>query len=167
MTEASAPGGGAPAWARFIATFVGIGRLRPGPGTWASGVTLLIWWLLAARITPAWQPWAALLLAISATLVGIPAASRIATETGINDPQCVVIDEVAGQLLTIIAVPVSWKSLLLGFILFRGFDILKPSPIRRLERLPGGTGIVVDDLGAGLYSLLAMHLFLHLGLLPR
>lgn len=91
----------------------------------------------------------------------------MARATGIKDPQFVVIDEVAGQLLTMIAVPVSWKSLLLGFILFRGFDILKPPPIRLLERLPRGTGIVLDDLGAGLYALALMHLSLHFGLLPR
>jgi phosphatidylglycerophosphatase A len=167
MTEAAATAARAPAWARLIAIFFGIGRLRPGPGTWASAVTLLIWWLLSRWITPAWQPWAALLLVVCTALVGIPAATRMARESGIKDPQYVVIDEVAGQLLTMLAVPVSWKSLLLGFILFRGFDIFKPTPIRRLERFPGGTGIVVDDLGAGLYALLVMHLFLHLGLLAR
>jgi phosphatidylglycerophosphatase A len=156
-----------PAWASLTATFFGIGNLQPGPGSWASAVTLLIWWLLATWITPAWQPWAALLLGVSAVLVGIPAATRVAKENGIKDPQVVVIDEVAGQLITMIAIPVSWKSLLLGFILFRGFDILKPPPIRRLEHLPGGTGIVVDDLGAGLYALAVMHLFLYFGLLPR
>jgi len=167
MTEAAASDGRAPAWARLIATFFGIGHLRPGPGTWASGATAMLWWLLATWITPAWQPWAALLLAIFTVLVGIPAATRTAKESGIKDPQIVVIDEVAGQLITMIAVPVSWKSLLLGFILFRGFDILKPPPIRHLERLSGGTGIVVDDLGAGLYALAVMQLLLYLGLLPR
>ena len=165
MTKATAIT--APFWARVITTFFGIGYLRPGPGTWASALTLLVWWLLSSRIEPAWQPWLALLLALAVTLLCIPAATRVAAATGIKDPQFVVIDEVAGQLLTMIAVPVSWKSLLLGFILFRGFDISKPPPIRRLERLPGGMGIVVDDLGAGLYALVAMHLFLHLDLLPR
>ena len=78
-----------------------------------------------------------------------------------------MIDEVAGQLITLIAVPVSWKSLLLGFILFRAFDIVKPPPVRRLERLPKGVGIVVDDVGAGLYGLAVMQAVLHFGLLPR
>jgi phosphatidylglycerophosphatase A len=165
MTDAVVAG--TPVWARVIATFSGIGYLRPGPGTWASAVTVLIWWSIAARIPSSWQPWAALLLVACITLVGIPAATRMATTTGIKDPQFVVIDEVAGQLLTMIAVPVSWKSLLLGFILFRGFDILKPPPIRGLERLPGGVGIVVDDLGAGIYAAVLMHLFLYLGVLPR
>jgi phosphatidylglycerophosphatase A len=163
MTEAATT---APFWVRIIATFFGIGYLRPGPGTWASAVTLLLWWSIATHIALT-LPWAVLLLVSCTTLVAIPAATRMARATGIKDPQFVVIDEVAGQLLTMIAVPVSWKSLLLGFILFRGFDILKPPPIRLLERLPRGTGIVLDDLGAGLYALALMHLSLHFGLLPR
>ncbi len=76
-----------------------------------------------------------------------------------------MIDEVAGQLVALIAVPLAWKPFLAGFILFRVFDILKPPPIRQLEALPEGTGIVVDDLAAGLYALVVMHLLLHFGLL--
>jgi phosphatidylglycerophosphatase A len=106
-------------------------------------------------------------LAAVAMLIGIPAATQMARSTGLKDPQFVVIDEVAGQLITLIAVPVSWKSLLLGFILFRGFDIVKPPPVRQLEHLPEGTGIVLDDVGAGLYALALMQLALHFGLLPR
>jgi phosphatidylglycerophosphatase A len=106
-------------------------------------------------------------LAALAVVVGIPAATRVCRATGLKDPQFVVIDEVAGQLITLIAVPVSWKSLLLGFILFRGFDIVKPPPIRSLERLPEGTGVVIDDVGAGLYALAVMHILLHFGLLSR
>jgi phosphatidylglycerophosphatase A len=87
--------------------------------------------------------------------------------SGLKDPQFVVIDEVAGQLVTLIAVPLAWKTFLAGLILFRVFDIWKPFPIRRLERLPEGTGIVVDDLGAGLYALAVMHLLLHFGLLTK
>ncbi len=94
-------------------------------------------------------------------MVGIPAASRVARASGLKDPQFVVIDEVAGQLITMIAVPVSWKSVLLGFILFRGFDIVKPPPVRQLERLPEGFGIVIDDVGAGLYALAIMQVLLH------
>ena len=72
-----------------------------------------------------------------------------------------VIDEVAGQLITLIAVPVAWKSLLAGFILFRGFDMIKPPPIRQLERLPEGFGIVIDDVAAGIYALAVMQALLH------
>jgi phosphatidylglycerophosphatase A len=99
--------------------------------------------------------------------VGIPAATLVARATGLKDPQFVVIDEVAGQLITLIAVPISWKSLLLGFILFRGFDIVKPPPVRQLEHLPEGIGIVLDDVGAGIYALAIMQIVLHFGLLPR
>jgi phosphatidylglycerophosphatase A len=113
------------------------------------------------------QPAAAIGLAALAVAAGIPAATRVARATGLEDPQFVVIDEVAGQLITLIWIPVSWKSLLLGFILFRAFDISKPPPVRSLERLPEGTGIVIDDVGAGLYALAVMHILLHYGLLPR
>ncbi len=85
--------------------------------------------------------------------IGIPAATTVARATSLKDPQFVVIDEVAGQLIALIAVPASWKCLLAGFILFRGFDMVKPPPVRQLERLPEGTGIVIDDVGAGLYAL--------------
>ena len=105
--------------------------------------------------------------ALAAVLVGIPAATRVARASGRKDPQFVVIDEVAGQLVTLIAAPVAWQSLLLGFILFRAFDIVKPPPVRQLERLPEGAGIVVDDVGAGLYGLAVMQIVLHFGLLPR
>jgi phosphatidylglycerophosphatase A len=157
----------APLWATLVATFFGIGRLRPGPGTWGSLATVIIWWLLSRWITPSWQTLAAILLAGAAILVGIPAATRVARVAGLKDPQFVVIDEVAGQLITLIAVPVAWKSLLLGFILFRGFDIVKPPPVRQLEQLPEGLGIVMDDVAAGLYALLIMHVLLSLGILPR
>ena len=104
-------------------------------------------------------------LVILATAVGIPAATRIAHAIGKKDPGIVVIDETAGQLLSFLGAPVNWQSLLVGLILFRLFDITKPFPIRRLEKLPDGTGIVVDDLGAGLYALAIMQLLLHFGIL--
>lgn len=164
MTTDSQPAVKAPLWATLIATFFGVGRLRPGPGTWGSLATVILWWLLTRIIAPNGQTLAAVGLSIFVTLVGIPAATRVARASGLKDPQFVVIDEVAGQLITLIAIPVSWKSLLLGFILFRGFDIVKPPPVRQLEQLPEGTGIVVDDVGAGLYALAAMQILRHFGL---
>jgi phosphatidylglycerophosphatase A len=165
--DPGAPRPPAPLWATLVATFFGAGRLRPAPGTWGSAATVLLWWLLTRWITPYWQPSVAFLLAALAVGAGIPAATWVARAAAIEDPQFVVIDEVAGQLITLIAVPVSWKSLLLGFILFRGFDIVKPPPVRSLERLPQGVGIVIDDVGAGLYALAVMQVLLHFGLLPR
>lgn len=151
----------------MVATFFGIGRLRPGPGTWASLATVLLWWILCQWIPPNAQTFAAIALSIVATVIGIPAATRVARETGIKDPGFVVIDEVAGQMITLIAVPVAWKSLLVGFILFRGFDIVKPPPLRRLEHIPEGAGIVLDDVGAGLYGLAVLHILLRLAPLHR
>lgn len=154
-------------WASVVATVFGIGRMRPGPGTWASAATILLWFLLTRWTPPSSQAAVAIALAILTVIVGIPAATRVARVTGIKDPSFVVIDEVAGQLITMIAVPVSWKSLLLGFILFRGFDVVKPPPVRSLERLPEGVGIVIDDVGAGLYALAVMQIVLHVGWLPK
>ena len=161
----SAPSPRAPLWATLVATFFGAGRLKPGPGTWGSLATVVVWSLVSSRVPLANRPSATVIAAAFVTLIGIPAATCVARASGVKDPQFVVIDEVAGQLVALIAVPLAWKTFLAGFILFRVFDILKPFPIRRLERLPEGTGIVVDDLGAGLYALAVMHLLLHFGLL--
>lgn len=163
-TDAQSPAAvTAPLWARLVATFFGAGRLRPGPGSWGSLATVIVWWLLSRIIAPDQQALAAAGLAALVIAIGIPAATRVARTSGVKDPQFVVIDEVAGQLITLIAVPVSWKSLLVGFILFRGFDIVKPPPVRQLERLPEGVGIVVDDVGAGLYALAVMQVLRHFG----
>jgi phosphatidylglycerophosphatase A len=154
-----------PRWAALVATFFGIGRLRPGPGTWGSAVTVVLWAALAYALPPGLRTPVAIALAMLVTLIGIPAATRVARRSGKKDPQFVVIDEVAGQLVALIAVPLASKSFLAGFILFRAFDIVKPPPVRQLEALPEGAGIVLDDVAAGLYALGIVHLFLHFGLL--
>jgi phosphatidylglycerophosphatase A len=154
-----------PMWATLVATFFGVGRLKPGPGTWGSLATVILWFTTSSRIPVPTRTWATIIAAAIVTLIGIPAATLVARATSSKDPQFVVIDEVAGQLVALIAVPMAWKTFLAGFILFRVFDMWKPFPIRHLERLPEGTGIVVDDLGAGLYALIVMHLLLHFDLL--
>jgi len=130
----------------------------------------LIWWLVAhvllsSEPARSYQPYICAGLALVAVAVGIPAATLVARASGKKDPQFVVIDETAGQLITLIGASVAWKSLLAAFILFRAFDIVKPPPIRLLERFPEGTGIVVDDVGAGLYALAVMQLLLHFGVM--
>lgn len=104
-------------------------------------------------------------LSAIALALGIPAATQVAREKDDDDPSYVVIDEVAGQMLSFTAIPFHWQSLLAAFILFRAFDILKPPPLRHLERLPGGLGIMLDDVGAGVYALAGMQLLLHFGIL--
>lgn len=154
-----------PLWADLTATFFRIGCLRPGPGTWGSAATVLIWALASSQIPASYHLGATIAAAMAVTIIGIPAATRVARASRLTDPQSVVIDEVAGQLVSLIAVPLSWKTFLAGLILFRVFDILKPPPVRQLERLPEGFGIVADDLGAGLYALVVMHLMLRIHLL--
>jgi phosphatidylglycerophosphatase A len=124
----------------------------------------LLWWRLASHLPSSARIPVILLLIVVVVAVGIPAATLEERGCGKKDPSHVVIDEVAGQLLTLVACPIVWQALLAGFILFRAFDIVKPPPVRSLERLPEGTGIVVDDLGAGIYALVVLQLLLHFGL---
>jgi phosphatidylglycerophosphatase A len=153
------------AWAWVVGTFFGIGKLKPGPGTWASVATVGLWRALAPFAGGHQIP-VAIAAAALVTAVGIPAATRVARESARKDPGFVVIDEVAGQLIALIGAPLDWKTLLASLILFRAFDIVKPPPLRRLEDVPEGAGILLDDVGAGLYALAAMQALRHFGLLP-
>jgi phosphatidylglycerophosphatase A len=151
-------------WAWAVATFFGTGFLRPGPGTYASALTATLWlftaWLLHHN-TPHLTVVTGITLAV-VILLGIPASTRVARESQRKDPGFVVIDEVAGQLIPLIGLAPIWPQALVAVLLFRFFDILKPWPIRRLESLPEGIGIVVDDLAAGLYALILTQLITHL-----
>lgn len=141
-------------WAWSVATFFGAGLGKPAPGTWGSAAAVLLWALFGWAFHPA--PTTVLLTlcaGIAASLLlGVPAATIAARESGRKDPGFVVIDEVAGQWITLLASPIDWRHGLLCFALFRLFDITKPFPIRRIESLPEGWGIVFDDVGAGLYA---------------
>lgn len=144
-------------WAWLTATFFGIGLLPGGPGTWASLATAAIWYF-AARTAHAGSIALTLITlaaALIVTMIGIPAASIVEKESGKQDPGHVVIDEVAGQLTALLFTPLEIRHALLAFVFFRFFDILKPPPIRKLERLHGGVGIMVDDVAAGVYALIA------------
>lgn len=145
----------------LIATFFYIGYMKPGPGTYASAVTVVLWWAAAHLIPANWLSLVALGVAVLITLLGIPPSTVVARESGREDPGFVVIDEVAGQMIALIGAPATWNYLIAGLILFRIFDILKPFPLRRLENLPEGTGIMMDDVGAGLYALLLLQLWIH------
>jgi phosphatidylglycerophosphatase A len=143
-------------WAWAVGTFFGAGLLKPGPGTYGSIAAVLLWFGAAHILHPAPVALAigTAIAALVATLIGIPAATIVARESGREDPGHVVIDEVAGQLIALIAIPVDWRHAVISLLLFRIFDILKPPPIRQLERLPAGTGIMLDDVAAGLFALL-------------
>jgi phosphatidylglycerophosphatase A len=144
-------------WAWTAGTFFGTGLLKPGPGTWGSLAAAALWYL-AARATHPTTTSLAIgtgIAAVAATLIGIAAGSIIEREGGREDPGFVVIDEVAGQWIALVACPVEIRHALLAFALFRLFDIVKPWPARQLERLHGGLGIMMDDVAAGVYALLA------------
>ncbi len=140
-------------WAWIVGTFLGCGTLRPGPGTYGSIAATILWFLIVRRLPGAAIPLVTLAMAAAATAVGIPAATRVARESGRKDPHMVVIDEVAGQWLALVFSAPTLPLTLLALLLFRVFDIVKPPPVRALEKLPEGTGIVVDDLAAGGYAL--------------
>ena len=144
------------AFARLLGTFFYLGYIPGGPGTAGSLGALAVAWVLHsyAGISAAWLAFVGALLMAPA----IWAAGRIATDTGSKDPQIVVIDEVVGQWITLAgAVTLNAKSWIAAFALFRLFDIWKPPPVRRLERIPGGAGIVLDDAMAGIYAALVLY----------
>jgi phosphatidylglycerophosphatase A len=134
----------------LIGTWFGCGYWPKGPGTAGSVAAILIAWPLSQL---GFNNFGFVLLSIVALWPAIHAAGVVAVETGRKDPQIVVVDEVLGQWLALGgAVRLNGRSLLLALILFRFFDILKPPPIRLIERVPGGAGIVLDDMMAGVYA---------------
>jgi len=163
----------APRWAWAVATGFGSGRLRPAPGTWGSGAAMLAWVLLShlAALVPRWagELWFAL-LPLAMTWTAVKASDLVVLETGHKDPGYIVADEFAGQWFALWALRWEllaalprlhdygqWKLALalyaLPFLLFRILDIWKPWPARQIQALPGGTGIVADDVVAGLYAI--------------
>jgi phosphatidylglycerophosphatase A len=146
---------GRTSWGWIAATFFGAGFAKPGPGTWGSLAAVLLWAAYAGLMRPTATGLDLALLAgiVLSVLFGVPAATIVERECGRRDPGFIVIDEVAGQWVALLGSRPAWRGALLALALFRVFDIAKPFPIRRLERLPGGWGIVFDDLGAGLYAL--------------
>ncbi len=147
-------------WAWMLGTFFGAGLLKPGPGTYGSVAALLLWYGAAHALAPTPLSLAVgtTIAAIVITLIGIPSATIVARESGREDPGHVVIDEAAGQLIALIAVAPDWRHAALSLLLFRAFDITKPPPIRQLERLPEGTGIMMDDVAAGVLALICAQL---------
>ena len=143
-----------PAW--LFATWFGCGYSPSAPGTVGSLAAILIAWPLA-RV--GFTNWHFLILTLVFLYPAISAASTVAMESGGKDPQVIVVDEVLGQWITLAgAARFDWITLALAFGLFRLFDIWKPFPIKRIEAIPGGAGIVLDDIGAGVYGALVLFL---------
>jgi len=135
----------------FLATAGGVGYVPVAPGTAGSAVGALLYVL-----TWKWTLTGQLALLVVVSIVGVWASDQAARHFGREDPGPVVIDEVAGQLLTLIVAGGSPVTLVLGFLLFRVLDIVKPWPAGRFEDLPGGLGIMADDLMAGVYGRLIL-----------
>ena len=142
--------------ALFVATGAGSGYAPIAPGTAGSALGLLLFWPLS---------WLPLFWQIGVTaavfVLGTLAASRVATEVGLKDPGIVVVDEVVGMWISLLFLPLTPIVAALGFLLFRLLDVVKPWPARDFERLPGGWGIMTDDVMAGVYA----NLLLRVGLL--
>ena len=141
-------------WAFVVATFFGAGYGKPGPGTWGSAAAVLLWAAYSWRFHPTQLALSGALLTgiVLSIAIGVPASTIAARESGRKDPQFVVIDEVAGQWIALLGCPFEWRHALICFVLFRLFDMTKPPPVRQLENLPEGWGIVFDDVAAGLYA---------------
>ena len=133
---------------KFIATGFGVGYLPKAPGTAGSVLGIGLWWLITAT-RPAFIGWCLFPIAI---LLAVWSAGEAAKLFGQPDPGCVVIDEIVAMPIALAGIHPVWWQIVVGFAAFRLFDIWKPFPIHQSQQLPGGWGIVVDDLLAGVYA---------------
>jgi phosphatidylglycerophosphatase A len=133
--------------AMLIATVGGAGYAPVAPGTAGSAVAALLLWLVPFSTV------GLILFLVAVTLAGVWAANRAERVLGVKDPGAIVVDEVAGLTVALLAVPRTLPVVVVGFLLFRVFDVVKPFPAGAAQRLAGGTGVMLDDLVAGLYAL--------------
>lgn len=145
--------------ATLIATACGVGLLPGAPGTWGSLVGVALAWVVASL----WGPATLLLFALALFVLGCWAAEQVSQATGVADPGFIVIDEVAAQALVLAIAPLTPVAYLAGFILFRIFDILKPWPVRLLDRkIHNGFGVMIDDIAAAVYAGIILYLSLRI-----
>jgi phosphatidylglycerophosphatase A len=137
---------------KFISTFVFTGYLPKAPGTWGSLFALLLWWFVVPENDKLLQ----IMLIVTVIIMGLLSSDWFSKNEGRKDPSEVVIDEVAGMWITLFMIPHQWHYFLIGFILFRFFDITKPGIIDRSQKLPNGWGIMVDDIISGIFSWLVL-----------
>ena len=130
-----------------LATLGPVGRLHPAPGSWGSAAAVII----AAALVQL-GGWTLEVATLIICVLGVRAADIYDREMGSKDASDIVIDEVAGQWITLLVVPLDWRWWVAGFFVFRLFDILKPGPVRLAERLPGGYGVMADDIVAGILA---------------
>ncbi len=143
-------------WKRWIATGFGMGYLPIGPGSWGTFPGMLLCWVMQP-LPPVFY----FLVIILMGWFGIILATSVEKEFGKKDPGAIVIDEMVAFPLTMFFIPLSLGTLALGFFLNRLMDTIKIWPCRRLEKLTGGWGIMLDDLAAAIYSCVLMHLTLY------
>ncbi len=142
---------------RWIYSTGGLGFLPGAPGTYASVACVIVWYVIPAPTIKEM-----LLSLVLLAILGVASADRAVMETGESDPSCVVIDEWVGQGLALIAVPHTILGGFLALVFFRFFDILKPPPIRWLEKSHGGVGVMLDDVGAGVMAGVLLHVVYYL-----
>jgi phosphatidylglycerophosphatase A len=135
-----------------LATSGGVGYIPFAPGTFGSLAGLLLWWLLPGSLP------VQLTVIVVIFIVGSWSGSEAERHFASTDPGPVVIDEVLGMLVTLLFNPVGWGGAILGFLLFRASDIIKPYPANKLEQLHGGVGVMADDLMAAIYANLALRI---------
>lgn len=141
-----------PSFLKYV-TACGVGLIPIIPGTWGSAMGVFLAWLCS------WNAFLYLFVLGGVLVSGFWAIRRMNLK-GHEDPSFVVTDEVAGMMVSLFLIPASWEYLLIGFFLFRVFDVIKPFPLRRLENLPGFWGIMMDDIGAGIYTWLCLKIIL-------
>ncbi len=143
--------------AEFIATGFGTGRGPIAPATWGTAAALAIYWALGRALDiggdSAWY----FILTAAVIVIGTAAAERLSVP-GDEDPRRVVIDEWAGALVTVAFLDNSFWWLFAGFWVFRVLDVAKPGPVRRLEKLHGGIGIMADDIAAGIIGAIGLNI---------
>ena len=139
--------------AEWIGTVFNIGKLPLAPGTWSSLAASLTWFFLFDSVSPIILPIITILLFIT----GIIACEKIINDTKEKDPSRIVIDEWVGQWIAFTFMPVNISILVIGLILFRIFDIFKPFPVKSMEKLSGGWGIMMDDVIAGIMAYILLY----------
>lgn len=145
-----------PFWPLLIGTGFGSGFLPVAPGTAGALLATLMWWGLGLLVGPMMQLWLTVVAILLFTVAGVWAANRLEPFWG-EDPSRVVIDEMVGVWLPLLAAPCgSWTYALAAFVLFRLLDIFKPLGIRRMEQLPQGIGVMMDDILAGVYAFILL-----------